>query len=97
MIVRVEQEEKCISSELQQCSAAAVSGVEHLAEHPAEDLREFLCADPAASCQFLGQGRETGDVDEEQCPVDLSPSGFRIAPLPGQPGGKTPVWAGHHV
>ena len=73
MVGAGEQQQQCVSPELQQLPAVGVGDVEHAAEHGAEGLDQLLGADPTALGQPLRKRREPGDVGENHRPVDDPP------------------------
>jgi hypothetical protein len=78
VVVSVEQEQQCITAELEELPAAGGSDVKHRPEDTAQRLDEFLGSDPPASREALGQRGETRDVGEDHGALDELPPTVRI-------------------
>jgi hypothetical protein len=86
VIVAVVQEEEGIASELEKAATLLVRDLEECRERRIHHVRHFLRARAPEAGQLLGHGRETGDVDERQRPLELEPVplGACAQPLEGQ-------------
>ena len=83
----VEEDEQCVSAELEQAAAVVVRDPEQGVEGRVHHLGHLLGACLALGRELLGHRREAGDVDEGHRPVDLAPFAIRILgePLDHEP------------
>jgi hypothetical protein len=91
MLGLVEQQEHGVATPLDDTRAVVVGDVEQPAEAQVERVVHLFGANLALARQTLGHGREPGDVDKRERPLDLSvPSVRRLA----QPADQKPRYVG---